>query len=108
MRGRTLIDEDTVLPAVPLWWRGLEAERAESEIDHLGSASLATDWGTRLLSDWLIVRISSDPGGSLRIPAHACGVSAWKPTWGLVSIAGAMALAPTLDAIGLPDRKGVA
>ena len=47
----TLVDEDTVLPAVPLWWRTLDAERAQSQIDHLGRAALATDWGHRLLSD---------------------------------------------------------
>jgi glycogen debranching enzyme len=46
-----LVDEDTVLPAVPLWWRTLEDARAQSEIDHLGSGAMATDWGERLLSD---------------------------------------------------------
>jgi hypothetical protein len=35
---------------VPLWWRVFEPARAEAEIDHLGSAALATDWGHRLLS----------------------------------------------------------
>jgi glycogen debranching enzyme len=45
-----LIDDDTVLPAVPLWWRTLDPARAEPQIDRLGSAALATDWGTRLLS----------------------------------------------------------
>jgi glycogen debranching enzyme len=50
LRGRTLVDEDTVLPAVPLWWGVLDVERAQSEVDHLGAASLATDWGARLLS----------------------------------------------------------
>jgi hypothetical protein len=45
------VDEDTVLPAVPLWWRTLEDGRAQSEIDHLGSGAMATDWGERLLSD---------------------------------------------------------
>jgi hypothetical protein len=44
------VDEDTSLVAVPLWWHLLDAERAQSEIDHLGDGSLATDWGTRLLS----------------------------------------------------------
>jgi glycogen debranching enzyme len=46
-----LIDEDTVLPAVPLWWRTLDESRAQLEIDRLGSGALATDWGARLLSN---------------------------------------------------------
>jgi len=50
LRGHTLVDEDTVLPAVPLWWGVLDGERAQSEIDHLGSAAMATDWGARLIS----------------------------------------------------------
>jgi glycogen debranching enzyme len=45
-----LIDEDTVLPAVPLWWRTLDETRAQRQIDRLGSGALATDWGVRLLS----------------------------------------------------------
>src|SRR5262249_52144112 len=46
-----LIDEDTVLPAVPLWWRVLDDERAQSEIDHLGAGAIATDWGARIISN---------------------------------------------------------
>jgi glycogen debranching enzyme len=46
-----LIDEDTVLPAVPLWWRTLQDERAQYEIDHLGSGAMATDWGARIISN---------------------------------------------------------
>jgi glycogen debranching enzyme len=46
-----LIDEDTVLPAVPLWWRLLDDQRAQSEIDHLGAGDLATDWGARIISN---------------------------------------------------------
>ena len=53
----------------------------------------------------VVAALGSDTGGSLRIPAHACGVTAWKPTCGLVSTAGAMALAPTLDTIGLLGRS---
>ena len=45
-----LFDEDTVMPAVPLWFKTLRDERAQNEIDRLGSASIATDWGARLLS----------------------------------------------------------
>ncbi|MFN2516649.1 MAG: amylo-alpha-1,6-glucosidase [Pyrinomonadaceae bacterium] len=47
----TIIDEDTVMPAVPLWWRTASDDRAQSEIDHLGSGRMATDWGTRIISD---------------------------------------------------------
>ena len=46
-----LIDEDTVLPAVPLWWDMLDDEHAQVEIDHLGSGHIATDWGARIISD---------------------------------------------------------
>jgi glycogen debranching enzyme len=47
----TIIDEDTVLPAVPLWWRTASDDRAQLEIDHLGSGKMATDWGSRIISN---------------------------------------------------------
>ena len=47
------------------------------------------------------VAVGSDTGGSLRIPAQACSITAWKPTWGLVPGSGAMPLAKSLDTIGL-------
>ncbi len=45
------VDEDTVLPAVPLWWGQLEDARAQLELDHIGGGGLATDWGQRILAD---------------------------------------------------------
>jgi hypothetical protein len=39
------------MPAVPMLWGQLDEARAQSELDHLGGAALATDWGARLLSD---------------------------------------------------------
>ena len=53
----------------------------------------------------VVVALGSDTGGSLRIPAHACGVTAWKPSHGAVSTLGAMPLAPSLDSIGLLARS---
>ncbi|HZG53846.1 MAG TPA: hypothetical protein VEZ40_17210 [Pyrinomonadaceae bacterium] len=50
LKNATLYDEDTVLPAVPLWFKTLADERAQTQIDHLGAGALATDWGARLLS----------------------------------------------------------
>lgn len=47
----TLFEEDTVLPAVPLWFGVLDEARAQGEIDRLGSGHLATDWGARIVSD---------------------------------------------------------
>jgi glycogen debranching enzyme len=46
-----IVDEDTVLPAVPLWWHLLEDGRAQEEIDHLGGGQIATDWGARIISN---------------------------------------------------------
>ena len=61
--------------------------------------------GAALAARMVPVATGTDTGGSLRIPASACGLSSLRPAQGRVSTYGVLALSPSLDTTGPMARR---
>ena len=60
--------------------------------------------GSAVASGQCMAALGSDTGGSIRIPASACGIVGHKPTFGRVSRIGVFPLANSLDTVGPMTR----
>ena len=68
-------------------------------IDHITGGS-SSGSGSAVAARLTFAALGSDTGGSIRLPAHFCGVTGLKTTVGRVSRAGAMPLSQSLDTVG--------
>ncbi len=66
-----------------------------------GGSAVAVQTGMSVAS------VGTDTGGSIRIPAAACGVVGLKPGWGEISAAGVVPLSRQLDHVG-PLARSIA
>jgi aspartyl-tRNA(Asn)/glutamyl-tRNA(Gln) amidotransferase subunit A len=66
----------------------------------LVSGGSSSGSGIAVATGMVFGAVGSDTGGSIRIPAAACGVVGIKPTYGRVSLNGMRLLAPTFDTPG--------
>jgi aspartyl-tRNA(Asn)/glutamyl-tRNA(Gln) amidotransferase subunit A len=67
--------------------------------DHITGGS-SSGSGAAVAARLSFAALGSDTGGSIRMPAHFCGVSGLKTTYGRISRAGAMPLSQSLDTVG--------
>lgn len=68
-------------------------------VDHITGGS-SSGSGAAVAARLTYAALGSDTGGSVRMPAHFCGVTGLKTTVGRVSRFGAMPLSQSLDTIG--------
>jgi aspartyl-tRNA(Asn)/glutamyl-tRNA(Gln) amidotransferase subunit A len=68
-------------------------------VDHITGGS-SSGSGSAVAARLTFAALGSDTGGSIRMPAHFCGITGLKTSVGRISRAGAMPLSWSLDTVG--------
>src|ERR1700716_1176392 len=68
-------------------------------VDHITGGS-SSGSGSAVAARLTFAALGSDTGGSIRMPAHFCGVTGLKTHLGRIRPAGAMPLSQSLDTVG--------
>lgn len=73
--------------------------RNPRDADHIPGGS-SSGSSAAVAAGMVRMALGTDSAGSIRWPAHCCGVVGFKPTTGLVSTRGVLPLSPSLDHVG--------
>lgn len=95
--GKTGMPEFAELPTSTNPHYGAVHNPWNPDLDTAGSSS---GTGAAIASGMAFTGPGSDTGGSIRMPASACGLVGLKPTYGRVSLRGVLPLSASLDHIG--------
>ena len=95
--GKTRLSEFAYSPGSNNGHYGATGNPHNPKYDSGGSSSGS---GASVAAGWVYAALGSDTGGSIRIPAALCGIVGLKPTYGRISLHGAVPLSWTLDHLG--------
>lgn len=102
--GKTRLSEFAYSPGSNNAHYGATANPFDRSRDSGGSSSGSA---VAVATGMALAALGTDTGCSIRIPAAFCGLVGLKPTWGRVSLAGAVPLSWSLDHLG-PLTRSVA